>query len=107
MSTTNRLQVPEREFQAQVLQLAKLSGWFCYHTHDSRRSAAGFPDLVLVRAPRVLFAELKSEKGQTRPEQAAWLEALRGCRSVEVALWRPRDWPEKRSLHGSRERRSR
>ena len=86
--------VSEKQFQAQVLQLAKLSGWLTYHTHDSRRSQAGFPDLVLVRPPAILFAELKSETGRVRPEQAAWLEALGGCRTVGARLWRPGDWPE-------------
>jgi len=86
--------VSEKHFQAQILQLAKLSGWRCYHTFDSRRSAASFPDLVLVRPPLVVFAELKSEGGKLRPEQAAWLQALRGCESVHAGLWRPGDWQD-------------
>lgn len=84
----------EKHFQAQVLQLARLSGWLTYHTHDSRRSAVGFPDLVLVRPPAIVFAELKTEAGKLRPEQAAWLEALGGCRTVRARLWRPSDWSE-------------
>ncbi|MDP9439871.1 MAG: VRR-NUC domain-containing protein [Actinomycetota bacterium] len=84
----------EKEFQAQVLDLARRSGWCCYHTHDSRRSAPGFPDLVLVRAPVVVFAELKTETGKVRPEQRDWLAALKRCEGVEARLWRPRDWPE-------------
>lgn len=84
----------EKHFQAQVLELARLSGWRCYHTFDSRRSAPGFPDLVMVRPPVVLFAELKSEGGRLRPEQAAWLDALKACERVEARLWRPGDWPE-------------
>jgi len=85
--------VSEKQFQSQVLQLAKLSGWLTYHTHDSRRSQAGFPDLVLVRPPAIVFAELKTEAGKLRPEQAAWLEAVGGCRTVGARLspvgWRP------------------
>jgi len=86
--------ISEKAFQAQVLDLARLSGWLVYHTHDSRRSAPGFPDLVLVRPPVVLFAELKSEEGRLRPEQRDWLEAMWGCGDVEARLWRPSDWPE-------------
>jgi hypothetical protein len=87
--------VSEKHFQAQVQELARLSGWLTYHTHDSRRSQRGFPDLVLVRPPIVLFSELKSETGRLRPEQAAWLEALSGCtRQPESRLWRPSDLPE-------------
>lgn len=82
--------VTEKEFQARVLTLARLNGWKTYHTHDSRRSAPGFPDLVLVRPPRLIFAELKSAKGRLRPEQRVWLEALSGCiEAPESYLWRP------------------
>lgn len=80
----------EREWQAQVLEAAQLMGWLGYHTHDSRRSAPGFPDLVLVRE-RVLFAELKTDTGRLRPEQATWLERLRDA-GAEAYLWRPRNW---------------
>ena len=39
----------EAELQRNVLSLAAMTGWLAYHTYDSRRSQAGFPDLVLVR----------------------------------------------------------
>ncbi len=81
----------EREFQAQVVELATWMGWRVYHTYDSRRSHAGFPDLVLVRAPRVIFAELKSEKGIVSPDQRNWLGVLQACPGVEAYLWRPAD----------------
>ena len=83
----------ERQFQAAVIEYAKLNGWLVYHTHDSRRSAAGFPDLVLCRPPRLVLAELK--KGhRTRPTQAQcrWLRELNRCSGVEAHLWRPGDW---------------
>lgn len=51
---------------------------------------AGFPDVVLVRPPRVIFAELKAEKGRTSESQQTWLAALMEC-NVETYLWRPSD----------------
>ena len=66
----------EAAFQQQVTQLAAFYGWRSYHTHDSRRSAPGFPDLVLVRDVQLVFAELKTDKGRIRPEQREWLDAL-------------------------------
>lgn len=57
------------------------------------RNESGFPDLVLVRRPRVIFAELKAERGRLLDAQRDWLAALRDC-SVESYLWRPSDWPE-------------
>ena len=88
------LQISERDFQAQVLALARLCQWRCYHTFDSRRSERGFPDLVLVRRSRVLFIELKSERGRPTSAQQAWLADLEGTGKVDVRLWRPSDWNE-------------
>jgi hypothetical protein len=79
--------MPEREFQAEVIRLAKLLGWRVYHTFNSRRSASGFPDLVLVR-DRVMYAELKTDRGKPTPLQLEWAQALTGA-GAEVYLWRP------------------
>lgn len=94
----------ERDFQADVLELAHLCGWLAYHPHDSRRSAPGYPDVTLVKPPRLLIVELKTRTGRVRPEQARWLTALAHCPGVEVAVWRPRDWPmiERALIHGER-----
>lgn len=78
----------EAQFQLAVLNVAGFYHWRPYHTHDSRRSHKGFPDLVLVRDERLVFAELKSTKGRLRPEQREWLDALSIVAGVEVYLWR-------------------
>ena len=85
-------QLHERDFQSHVVTYARLKGWLCYHTHDSRRSEPGFPDLVLVKGTRVIFAELKSKTGKTTKEQEQWLRALSGVETVDACLWRPEDW---------------
>lgn len=46
-----------------------------YHTHDSRRSAKGFPDYILGTVP-IIAAELKAEGGTLTPDQADWLADL-------------------------------
>lgn len=84
-------QITEREFQAEVLQLAALFGWRCYHPFDSRRSTRGWPDLALLRGDRLVFAELKSMAGKVRPEQQEWLDELALVPGVESYLWRPSD----------------
>lgn len=85
----------ERGFLFAVLQLARSSGWRAYHTHDSRRSEPGFPDVVLARAGRIVFAELKTKAGRVTAEQRGWLDALRKAKgpAVSVFLWTPADWP--------------
>lgn len=77
-----------------VVDLARWAGFLVYHTHDSRRSQPGFPDLVMVHAHtgRVIYAELKSETGRVRPEQQIWLRLL-GIHH-ETFLWRPADWQD-------------
>ena len=73
---------------------------FAYHTHDSRYSQGGYPDLTLVHPNnrRVIFAELKKRGGYPSTEQRLWLAAL-SCAleytpNVSVHLWDPDDWPE-------------
>lgn len=51
----------------------------------------GLPDLLLVRAPRLIIAELKSEIGRLTAEQQVWLNELERCVGVETYVWRPRD----------------
>lgn len=77
----------EREFQREVVKRALLFGWKVYHTYDSRRSAAGFPDLVMVR-DKVIFVELKTETGKLSKEQEDWIGALANA-SMEAHVWRP------------------
>lgn len=69
--------IREKDLREQIRSLVKIYGWRMAFTQYSLRSPKGFPDLVLVRAPRLIFAELKSEVGKTTPEQDAWLADLR------------------------------
>ena len=79
----------EETFQLSVIQVAKDMGWLLFHDFDSRRSTAGFPDLVMTRNGRTIFAELKSQKGRIRTEQKQWIAELEKTQGVEVYLWRP------------------
>jgi VRR-NUC domain len=83
----------EAQFQAQVVKLAELLGWRCWHQRDSRGTRHGWPDLICIRRPRVIFAELKSDRGTLTAEQAACIALLRAC-DQECYVWRPQAWPE-------------
>jgi len=83
--------VNETDFSTQIVDLFRYLGWKYYHTHDSRRSVAGFPDYVAVKPPRVLFIELKKEKGKLSWEQDEWGYLLSKCPGVEYYVWRPSD----------------
>lgn len=84
--------VSEKDFQRAVIALAKRNGWLAYHTADSRKSAAGFPDLVLVRE-RVVWMELKSANGIVSAAQQTWIDCLRAT-GAEVYVFRPIDWAD-------------
>lgn len=92
----------ERELQDAIVECAVGLGWLVHHDRPSmtRRGRwltavqghPGFPDLVLVRPPRVLFVELKSGAGEISQWQQEWLSALADCLGVETYVWRPCDW---------------
>jgi hypothetical protein len=90
--TISRIPVTERDLREQVRDVCKLFGWKMYFSWTSIHSPRGFPDLVLCNPEqkRVIFAELKSEKGKLTEYQREWLEILRAC-GAEVYLVRPSD----------------
>lgn len=131
---TTVLKVTEKEWQRTVVDYAQALGWRVAHFRTSRTGSggyatavqadgAGWPDLTMVRGPRLILAELKARAGRLSIDQRAWLDALglvsqatryaaeiamgedllepnlsheadyRGC-GVEVYVWKPVDWPE-------------
>jgi hypothetical protein len=83
--------IPEAALLRAVGDLATMAGWRWYHTRFSFASGAGFPDLCLVKGGRLLFVELKGERGTISAAQRAWLDALGGT-AAEVYTWNPDDW---------------
>lgn len=107
-STTEAFTQSERAFQGSVVRYARLMGWTVWHDEATNaprrcrqcgtvgkflRNVKGLPDLILVRRPRIVWAELKSERGRLTDEQRAWIEELRAC-GQEVHVWRPSLWQE-------------
>ena len=84
----------ERAFQDAVCEMAKTLGCLVYHTHDSRRSEPGFPDLVIVGRRGVLYRELKQPTGRMSEAQNEWLSKL-VLAGQNAAVWRPDAWPKR------------
>jgi len=84
--------VTEADLREQIRTLCKLYGWKMYFSWTSIHSPRGFPDLVLANPEqkRVIFAELKNEKGKVTEGQKQWLDALKACGQT-VFVWRPAD----------------
>ena len=85
----------EKEFQRKVLFLLKVNGW---QTHFTLRSTEvnpkGFPDVLAWKPSlgRMLFAELKGEKGKLTSEQTDVIAGLEKIPTIETYVWRPQDW---------------
>ena len=91
--------ITETELSDNVRQLATALNFLAYHTWRSDHSPAGFPDWVFVKDGRLIFVELKRQKGKLSPHQEEWILELIPCNSVEVYVWRPSEW-----LNGTVER---
>lgn len=84
----------EKQLEQQVVGsksnpgLARMLGWKAYHTLRSQGSEPGYPDWTLIRE-RVVWLELKTEKGIISDAQVAWITALRKA-GAEVYIVRPR-----------------
>lgn len=95
--------IKEDDFLRQVITLAHLYGWKVAHFRHAMKKdgnyitpvqadGAGFPDLVLVRG-RIIFAEIKSEKGKLSDAQKEWRDALENT-GGEYYTWRISEWDE-------------
>lgn len=87
----------ERKFMLRTQRLGNEFGWMSYHTHDSRGSEPGFPDVVFVHADAgvTMFIEFKTDKGRLTIDQCRWMAAFlragrMGC-CQRADVWRPRD----------------
>lgn len=79
---------PEEEFQAEIIKVAELFGWRHHHHRISIGSSPGFPDLILVKVPRLIAAECKADDNTTTDDQRVWLLDLERC-GAESVVWRP------------------
>lgn len=96
----------EDELLGYVINCAKVTGWMVCHFRPGRTAHGwttpiqghkGYPDLTLVRGTtvfnsRLIFAELKREGKDPKPEQQEWLDCLKLLPWVEVHVWRPHNW---------------
>lgn len=89
----------EAQFQRAIVDLARDCGWLVQHAQPTRSKngkwltsgAAGFPDLVLLRPPELLFLELKSASGDATAKQKQWISRLQRVPGVDAYIVRPAD----------------
>ena len=97
-----------KELIDNIVAGAEPMGWLCTHFRPALtargwrtpiQGAKGFPDVVLAKGGRVIFAEIKGRGDKLSYEQCVWLDTLAECdypstgiNGVEVYLWEPKDW---------------
>jgi hypothetical protein len=97
---------PERFFTDRLKRFARRGGWLPYHTLHAKGSDPGFLDVLLIRFPRLVVAELKVPPNTSPTDwQEVWLGAWRLLAMlltlapwitlrIEVYVWTPSDWEE-------------
>jgi hypothetical protein len=98
MTTDIAKRMTEAELAANILDAAAKLGWRVKRDPTWRATCAcpGFPDLTMARETangqaRLIFAELKTERGKLTDPQVEWL-ALLSMAGHRAYVWRPRDW---------------
>lgn len=79
----------EAELDREVRRLIKEHRLWGYHPHDSRRSAPGWPDWVIV-GRRMIYRELKGYGGELTHHQRR-VGYLIQATGADWAVWRPAD----------------
>lgn len=95
-STVSHLTDPsEKQFQGEVIKVAKMLGWAVFFTWDSHHSPSGEPDLRLVHPgkKKILWRELKVGKNKLSPHQHSAHMVLM-IADQDVAVWYPSDWDQ-------------
>lgn len=101
ISSEGSLIEPEASLLGKVMAYAHMRGWRCWHDRATNarmrcvdcgsyrrgpRNAPGLPDLILVRRPRVIVAELKRVGEVPTTAQWGWLRDFAAC-GVETFIW--------------------
>jgi hypothetical protein len=95
--------VTEADYQSRVTDYAERRKWAWVHFRPGRTAKGwrtpvsgpigeGWPDLILVRPPRLVILELKSARGRPSAAQKAVLALLGQVPGIEVMLAGPADW---------------
>lgn len=92
----------EAEWSNLVVARFRDAGWMCFHAERGRgrdgdwmtnTSDAGLPDWLFIKAPRMLFIELKRQANKRpSPEQVRVIAEIQRCETVEGYFGRPLDF---------------
>ena len=82
----------EAELVIEVIKMCAQLGLLWHHCHEARTCLGprGLPDLIITGPHGLIFAEIKSEDGETSPGQDLWIWTLDRIGSLDItpAVWR-------------------
>jgi hypothetical protein len=81
----------EAELQANIIALCGELGFPVGQMLNFRATIRGWPDLVIIARTKIIYRELKSERGTLSPDQRDTGTRIRAA-GGNWAVWRPRDW---------------
>jgi len=106
MADTMNKAMLEKNFQTLVIDIGHQYGWKIAHFGQSQSArgrhitatmadGAGYFDLTMAKGYKLVFAELKREKGTLSPRQKDWVSTMKEVAKynphVEVYIWYPHD----------------
>jgi hypothetical protein len=93
----------ERQFTDEVIALALGNAWRAVHFRPARTAhgwrtalqgdGEGFNDVLALRGPVIVAAELKVKRNKPTPAQLAWLKAWEEAGALTF-VWYPRHWQQ-------------
>ncbi len=95
------IDLSEREFQTQLVELGHILGWRSNHVRpciDSKRgwrtptTAIGWPDLTFARLGRLVFVECKGARTPVTDAQREWIALLDTVPGCSAVIARPADF---------------
>lgn len=95
--------IDEAAFTEALIRKAQECGWLACHFRAAKTAKGwvtaiqgdkGFPDVILIRPPVAVVAELKVPPNKPTPEQEQWLAAFRKTPGILTFIWHPADWTE-------------
>jgi len=101
----------ESDWQGQVFELARLYGYSYVHFRAARTTRGwrvpvegplgkGWPDIVLFRPGRTVYAELKRETGNECSPDQLWVHEQIRAAGNECYVWKPSDLNEVQRVLG-------
>ncbi|MBA7569206.1 VRR-NUC domain-containing protein [Candidatus Atribacteria bacterium 1244-E10-H5-B2] len=74
-----KFKISENDIKHQVKSYLNIKGWFNFHILQGLGAFRGIPDMIAVKAGRVIFLEIKKPGGKLSEHQQRFKETMGGA----------------------------